>query len=72
MKKNIGTADKIIRILLTIAIAVLYHKGIIEGFGGLLLLVVAGVLLGTAIISICPLYTLLGINTAGKVETRNR
>jgi len=60
MKKNIGTIDKAIRILLGIIIIVL---GVInESLWGAI-----GIIpLGTALISWCPLYPIIGINTCKK------
>jgi len=63
MKKNMGGTDKFVRILLAIAVAVLYFTGTISGVLGILLLVFAAVFLITSFISFCPLYTILGINT---------
>ena len=67
MKKNLGTADRIIRIILTVVFAVLYYLGIISGFAGIVLLILGGVFLGTSLSSFCPLYTLFGIDT-NKIE----
>lgn len=58
-----GTADKAIRIIIALIIAVLFYLKIITGTLGIVLLVVAGVLLITSFISFCGLYTLFGINT---------
>lgn len=63
MKKNMGSADRIIRLLLAITFAWLYIAGIVTGGLGIALLVVAVVFVFTSFISFCPLYTLLGINT---------
>lgn len=63
MKKNMGMADRSIRILIALVIAVLFYMEIITGTLGIILLVVAGVFVLTSMISFCPLYTLLGINT---------
>ncbi|NCT10523.1 MAG: DUF2892 domain-containing protein [Flavobacteriia bacterium] len=63
MKKNMGGTDKFVRILLAIAVAVLYFTGTISGVLGIVLLVFAAVFLITSFISFCPLYTILGINT---------
>ena len=63
MKKNMGSADRIIRILIAAVFAVLYFTGTVTGTIGLVLLVLGGVFLFTSIISFCPLYTLVGINT---------
>lgn len=66
MKKNMGSADRIIRILIAIVIAVLFFTNIISGILGIVLLVLAGVFVLTSFISFCPLYTLFGINSCPK------
>lgn len=66
MKKNMGSIDKIIRILVAIVIAVLFFTNVISGTLGIVLLVLAGVFVLTSLISFCPLYTLVGINTCPK------
>jgi len=66
MKKNVGTIDIVIRLLLSALVVVLYFTHIIEGKLGIGLLVVAGVLTLTSIFSICPLYLALGFNTRSK------
>ena len=63
MKKNMGSADRIIRVLVAAVLAYLYFGGIITGTWGIVLVVVAAVFVLTSLISFCPLYTLLGINT---------
>lgn len=66
MKKNMGNIDRIIRILVAIVIAVLFFTNVISGTLGIVLLVLAGVFVLTGLVSFCPLYTLLGINTCPK------
>ena len=66
MEKNMGTADKTIRLLVAAVIAVLYFTGNISGTLGIVLLVVAIVFALTSFISFCPLYKPLGINTCSK------
>lgn len=66
MKKNMGTLDIIIRVIIVIAIAVLFLTDIIAGLLGIILLVIAGIFLLTSIISFCPLYTIFGIKTCKK------
>ncbi len=66
MKKNMGNIDKIIRVLVAIVIAVLFFTNVISGTLGIVLLVLAGVFVLTSLISFCPLYTLVGINTCPK------
>jgi Protein of unknown function (DUF2892). len=63
MKKNMGNTDRIIRLLLAAVIAVLYFTNTITGTWGIVLLVLAGVFVITSLISFCPLYTLVGLNT---------
>ncbi|MCF6181528.1 DUF2892 domain-containing protein [Lutibacter sp.] len=63
MKKNMGSADKIIRILIAIVIAVLYWKDIISGTLAIVLLIVGAIFLLTSLISSCPLYSIFKINT---------
>jgi hypothetical protein len=63
MKKNMGSTDKIIRILIAIVIAVMYFTGTISGALGLVLLIFGGIFLATSFISFCPLYLPFGIST---------
>jgi len=63
MKKNMGGADRILRILAAIIISVLYFTHIITGTLGIILLVVAGVFVLTSLVSFCPLYSLFGMKT---------
>lgn len=69
MKKNMGIADRIIRILAAAAIAILYFTNQISGAPGIILLIFAGVLILTSIINFCPLYLLFKINTNKKSST---
>jgi hypothetical protein len=63
MKLNIGNTDRLIRIVLGLAIAVL---GIVfKSWWGLL----AIVLLGTAAVGTCPLYLPFGISTRKKTTS---
>ncbi len=66
MKKNMGLADRIIRIVLALALGVLLLGGTVSGILAWVLGIVAVILLLTSIISLCPLYLLFGITTSGK------
>jgi hypothetical protein len=66
MKVNMGSLDKVIRIIIAIAFAMLYITKTVEGTVGIILLVVGGVFLLTSLVSFCPLYTILGLNTNSK------
>jgi hypothetical protein len=63
MQKNMGSADKIIRIIIAAVVAFLYYNKTITGTLGIVLLVLAGVFVLTSLISFCPLYKLVGLNT---------
>ncbi|MFI5137834.1 MAG: DUF2892 domain-containing protein [Sphingobacteriales bacterium] len=63
MKKNMGTIDRLLRVLAAIAIIALYYFGTISGTLAIILLVVAGIFILTSFVSFCPLYTLFGIKT---------
>lgn len=66
MNKNIGIVDKAIRILIAFVIVGFYVANIVNGVFAIVLLVLAVVLLLTALIRFCPLYWLFGINTWNK------
>ncbi len=70
MKKNMGSADKIIRIILAIVVGVLYYMGIITGTLGIVLLVFAAIFVITSFVSFCPLYAPFGISTACKKKEK--
>jgi hypothetical protein len=63
MKKNMGNADKLIRAIIAFILAGLYFTGMVTGAVGLVLLVLSAVFILTSLLSFCPLYTLLGIDT---------
>lgn len=63
MKKNMGTADKVIRIVFAIIFVILYFAGIVTGTWGIIMLAVAAIFLITSILGICPLYMPFRIST---------
>jgi len=63
MKPNMGTIDRIIRVILAIVFAVLYFSGTVTGALGIILLILGIVFLLTSIVSFCPLYLPFKINT---------
>jgi len=66
MKKNISTPDKFIRYALALGIGGLFLGGVISGIPLIIALLVAIVLIVTALTNRCPLYAIFGISTAGK------
>lgn len=63
MKKNMGNADKIIRSVIAVVVAILYFTNVITGTLGIVLMVLAAVFLLTSLVSFCPLYAPFGITT---------
>jgi hypothetical protein len=63
MKKNMGAADRFIRIILAIVLIYLYYTNVVTGALGIALLAIGGIFLLTSIIGSCPLYSLIGIKT---------
>lgn len=63
MKKNMGTADAIIRVVIALIIAILFFTDIITGTLGIVLLIVGGIFILTAVVGICPIYLPFGIST---------
>ncbi|NND94318.1 MAG: DUF2892 domain-containing protein [Flavobacteriales bacterium] len=63
MKKNMGTADRIIRVMIALIIGALYFTGVISGTLTIVLSVLAGVFLLTSLVSFCPLYAPFGFST---------
>lgn len=56
MKSNMGTTDRIIRLIAAVLFVVLYFTGTITGVLGIILLVLAGIFVITSVVAFCPLY----------------
>jgi Protein of unknown function (DUF2892) len=63
MKQNMGSADRILRIILAAVFGLLYFNGIVTGTWGIVLLVLGGVFVLTSLVGSCPLYSIFGIKT---------
>jgi hypothetical protein len=63
MKKNMGSTDKVIRLLIAVVLVALYFTGTVTGTLGIVGLVVAAVFTLTSMVGFCPLYSLFGIKT---------
>ena len=66
MKKNMSNLDRILRMIIAAAVAVLYFTGVLTGTWAIVLGVVAVIFLLTGLIGFCPLYTLFGLSTQKK------
>jgi len=63
MKLNESRSDRIIRVVLGIALLALYFTGIVSGTLGIVFIIVGVVLTLTGLVGFCPLYALLKIRT---------
>ena len=66
MKKNMGTLDRVIRILAAVAIVALYYTNQISGTIAIIGLVIASIFIVTSLMSFCPIYLPFGIHTCKK------
>ncbi|MEJ2181800.1 MAG: DUF2892 domain-containing protein [Gammaproteobacteria bacterium] len=63
MKQNMGTIDRIVRLIAVAVIAALYFTGQISGTLAIVLGVVAVIFLVTSLIGWCPAYLPLKLST---------
>lgn len=66
MKKNMGSADRVIRVILAAIVVALYYLEIISGTTAIVLLAFAAIFVLTSLVSFCPLYLPLGLSTLRK------
>lgn len=70
MKKNMGSIDRTIRIIIALVIAVLFYTNVISGTLGYVLLALGAIFLLTSFISTCPLYIPFDLSTC-KMKEKN-
>ncbi|MBN2028673.1 DUF2892 domain-containing protein [bacterium] len=66
MQKNMGTQDRIIRLVIAAVIAILYFTGNLSGLGAIILSILAVIFIVTSFVGVCPMYKPLGIDTRKK------
>ena len=66
MKKNMGSADKIIRILIAVVLGVLIITGQLTGILAIILGIFAVIFLVTSLFGFCPLYLPFNLSTMKK------
>jgi len=69
MKTNMGTADRMIRLLAAVAIVGVIINGALSGPATWVLGILAAVLLLTSGIKFCPIYRALNLSSARKTES---
>ena len=72
MKKNIGSADRAIRIVAAVAFAILALSGQVSSVVATILGVLAVVFLATSLVGFCPLYAPFKISTKKDVAAQAR
>lgn len=68
MKTNTSGADRIIRVVLALALALLAWMGMVHGTWAIVLYTLAAVLLLTSITGFCPFYGACGIHSNKKAS----
>ena len=66
MKKNMGTIDRVIRVVVALTVGVLYLTGQISGTAAIILGILAVVFVLTSLMGSCPLYLPFGLSTRGQ------
>lgn len=66
MKLNMGSLDRIIRLLITLLIVILLIAGVLQGALAVILGIVAIIFFVTSLFGFCPLYVIFGISTRKK------
>lgn len=70
MTKNMGSADRIIRTLVAIAVIALILTKQLTGLAAIILGILAVVFLLTSLVAFCPLYVPLKISTRKKTQAQ--
>jgi hypothetical protein len=71
MTTNMGTADRVIRLLVAAIAVFLYYNGTLTGTMGIVALVLAVVFTLTSLVSFCPLYAIVGMSTCPAPNKKN-
>jgi hypothetical protein len=66
MKKNMGSADRIIRVMIAAILISFYFTGAVTGTVGVVLIVFSVIFVLTSLIGYCPLYLPFGLSTLRK------
>jgi len=58
-----GSADRIIRLLIAAIAVFLYSNGTLTGTWGIVAIVVAAIFALTSLVGFCPIYKIVGLST---------
>jgi hypothetical protein len=68
VKLNMGSWDRILRLLVTLVVLILLIAGVLEGALAIILGIIAVIFFVTSVIGFCPLYVIFGISTRKKIQ----
>ena len=68
MQTNMGSIDRIIRILVAVVVIILYFTNMLAGPTALILLGLSGVFILTSFIGFCPIYYPFNLSTKKNKE----
>ncbi|NDC41950.1 MAG: DUF2892 domain-containing protein [Chitinophagia bacterium] len=66
MKQNMGTADRVIRLIIAVAVAALIATGKLSGTPAIIAGALGGIFALTSLVRFCPLYLPFGLSTCKK------
>jgi hypothetical protein len=66
MKKNVGPIDIVVRLMIAALLIILNFTNVITGPLAIIVWIFAGILILTSIVSFCPIWLLIGIDTRKK------
>jgi hypothetical protein len=69
MKRNMGTVDRILRLVISAAFATFYFTGTVTGVFGIVLLALGGIFTLTSLVGFCPIYAIFGLKTCAVKKT---
>ncbi|MFQ5519170.1 MAG: DUF2892 domain-containing protein [Mariprofundus sp.] len=69
MKVNVGTIDRILRLVAGAAVIAFGYMGGLEAPWNMVAIGAGSVFVLTAVIKFCPIYTILGLSTCSKCKT---
>lgn len=64
--KNLGRIDRVMRVIITLIVISLYYTDVLNGIWGILAVALASITLITSLVSFCPIYSVIGLNTSNK------
>ncbi|RRR77795.1 MAG: DUF2892 domain-containing protein [Candidatus Viridilinea halotolerans] len=66
MQANMGTIDRVIRVVLAVVVAGLILSNVVQGVLAMVLGILAAVFVLTSVVGFCPLYKPFGISTCSR------